>query len=657
MSAQFVVEESEERFAFRHALTREAVYAELLVRERKKLHGTIAETMERLYAPAETHVAELAYHFYEAGLWEKALFYTHRAGEKAQHLYSLWAAIEHFTRALDAAHHLGVLPSPATYRARGQAYELLGDFEHARSDYEQALNAAHTAQDAVVEWQSLLDLGALWAERDYTQTSAFFQRAYEHAQAMGQPAMLARSLNRVGNWHLNVEEPLEALRCHQEALAIFQQLNDQHGIAETLDLLGMASYLGGDLVQGTRYYEQAVALFHQLDDRVGLTSSLASLTLRGAVSISNTMVAGAAILAELLPDVEMALKIARDIGQRPGEAYALYQLGLCLSAQGEYRRALDALQQSLLIAEELEHRQWMIAAHWAMGALYLDLLSPLIAQHHLKQALRLSHEISSKHWINTAAGSLASALILRGELAQAEALLNTEFGRDAPAQTMGQRMAWCAYAELALARSDPELALQITDRLSASAANISEQRGIPRLSKLRGKALIALHRTAEAETALRSAKEMTMAQGARPLLWGICVTLGTLYQTQSREAEAEQVFSTARAIIEELAANIPDAHMQKQFFQAAGALLPHTHVTSSPRRAAKQAFGGLTEREREVATLIAKGKSNREIAEQLVVSYRTVETHVGAILSKLAFSSRAQIAVWAVEVGLVKQTR
>jgi DNA-binding CsgD family transcriptional regulator/tetratricopeptide (TPR) repeat protein len=656
MAAQFVVEESEERFAFRHALTREAVYAELLVRERKKLHGTIAETMEQLYASAyDAHLAELAYHFYEAGMWEKALLYTLRSGEKAQSLYSLWAAIEHFTRGLDAAHHLGVLPSPATYRARGQAYETLGDFEHAHSDYEQALDAARTTQDAVAEWQGLIDLGALWAERDYTHTSAFFQRAYEHARAMGQPPMLARSLNRVGNWHLNVEEPLEALRCHQEALAIFRQLNDPHGIAETLDLLGMASYLGGDLVQGTRYYEQAVTLFRQLDDRLGLTSSLASLALRGALSITNTMVSAATTLAELLPDVEMALKIAREIGQRSGEAYALYQLGLCLSAQGEYRRALDALQQSLLIAEELEHRQWMVAAHWATGALYLDLLSPLMAQHHLKQALRISHEIGSRHWINTTTGSLASACILQGELEQAESFLNAEFSDDAPVQTLGQRMAWCARAELALARGDPDLALQITGRLSTSAANISAQRGIPRLAKLRGEALVALHQATEAETALRSAQEMTTVQGARPWLWRICVTLGTLYQTQSREAEAEQAFSTARTAIEELAANIPDEHVQEHFLREAEALLPRTRAVSSPRRIAKRAFGGLTEREREVAVLIAQGKSNREIADQLVVSYRTVETHVGTILSKLAFSSRSQIAVWAVEIGLVKQ--
>ena len=46
MSAQLVVEESAEQFAFRHALTRQAIYTELLVRERKALHRTIAETME-----------------------------------------------------------------------------------------------------------------------------------------------------------------------------------------------------------------------------------------------------------------------------------------------------------------------------------------------------------------------------------------------------------------------------------------------------------------------------------------------------------------------------------------------------------------------------------------------------------------------------------
>jgi DNA-binding NarL/FixJ family response regulator len=76
----------------------------------------------------------------------------------------------------------------------------------------------------------------------------------------------------------------------------------------------------------------------------------------------------------------------------------------------------------------------------------------------------------------------------------------------------------------------------------------------------------------------------------------------------------------------------------------------------SPRRVARQSFGGLTEREREVAALVAQGKSNRVLAEELVVSERTIAKHVENILSKLGFSSRAQIAAWAVEKGLTKTT-
>jgi len=74
----------------------------------------------------------------------------------------------------------------------------------------------------------------------------------------------------------------------------------------------------------------------------------------------------------------------------------------------------------------------------------------------------------------------------------------------------------------------------------------------------------------------------------------------------------------------------------------------------SPRQAPKPDFGGLTQREREVTVLIARGKSNRAIAQQLVVSDRTVENHVANIMSKLNLNSRTQIAVWAVEKGLAK---
>jgi DNA-binding CsgD family transcriptional regulator len=70
------------------------------------------------------------------------------------------------------------------------------------------------------------------------------------------------------------------------------------------------------------------------------------------------------------------------------------------------------------------------------------------------------------------------------------------------------------------------------------------------------------------------------------------------------------------------------------------------------RAAAEELVGALTARQREVAGLIAEGLSNAEIAERLVVTTGTTGNHVEAILGRLGFKSRSQIAVWAAERGL-----
>jgi len=60
----------------------------------------------------------------------------------------------------------------------------------------------------------------------------------------------------------------------------------------------------------------------------------------------------------------------------------------------------------------------------------------------------------------------------------------------------------------------------------------------------------------------------------------------------------------------------------------------------------------LSPREREVVMLIAEGRTNREIAQHLVLSERTVDSHVRNVMAKLETSSRARIAAWAVQHGL-----
>jgi DNA-binding NarL/FixJ family response regulator len=72
---------------------------------------------------------------------------------------------------------------------------------------------------------------------------------------------------------------------------------------------------------------------------------------------------------------------------------------------------------------------------------------------------------------------------------------------------------------------------------------------------------------------------------------------------------------------------------------------PPTALTSRKPSFVKAPDDPLTSREREVATLVAKGYTNRRIAEELYLSERTVSTHVSRIFKKLKVRSREQVAV------------
>ena len=154
------------------------------------------------------------------------------------------------------------------------------------------------------------------------------------------------------------------------------------------------------------------------------------------------------------------------------------------------------------------------------------------------------------------------------------------------------------------------------------------------LQRVIGDLALATGRTDEAIRRYTDAIEMNARIGARPFL-----ALSRLGLAKALLARADPGdLRTARALIANAAAEFRRLDLPGPL-AAADALLARAD-------AAARAADPLSPREAEVASLIALAMSNRQIAEQLVLSERTVETHVRSILAKLGYSTRTEIATW-----------
>ena len=427
VSIQFVQEISSEQFVFRHALTQQSVYTELLARERRLLHRMLAEALEGLFTSSPTlqemYLEDLAYHSYEAGMWEQALVYIQEVGEKALALYAQQAAIEHFTRAVEVEHHLSTPSSPRLYLSRGQAYETLGEFERALSDYKHALESARIAQDRWMEWQSVIAIGFLWTGRDYEQAGDWFRQASELAEMLADPMLLARSLNRLGNWLVNIGRIQEGLDAHLEALRLFETQKNTRGMAETLDLLGVAYGFYGDTAHIMESLGRACELFRILGDHQSLSSSLASRALDSAPEKLIALYSTLRTRDEVVQDIQEAMRLARQTNFQAGQAFVEFVATQVLSSFGEFGQALAHAQEGLRIATAIEHQQWFSATYGALGQVYLLLLAPDPAISALNTGLAVARTLGSSFWSGYLTSLLAQAYILRKEFPRAKAAL------------------------------------------------------------------------------------------------------------------------------------------------------------------------------------------------------------------------------------------
>lgn len=653
IAAQLVVEESADHFAFRHALTREAIYTTLLLRERQGLHRSVAEAIERVHvgsqdASIDTHAGDLSFHNYTAGEWEKALHYSQQAGERARRLYSQREAIVYYSRALVAARHLNLAAETELLSARGNAYRILGDYRSAQDDFEQALKIAQEQQNGKAEWRSLTDLGTFWTGRNYQQTGEYFRQAEELARKLNEPKLIALSLNNMGNWFFVSGQSAQALKCHRQALEFFESEQDQRGMAQSRAQLGMANLHHGDQISAHEEYRHAIQLFRKLDDKPELIPAL--------IGACHTSYDETDFIPPQSPrqSLELALEalgLARQVGWASLEAFAEWDISLGLAQCGLLTDALAHANAMFRIATEIEDPQRTSGAYYALGFSYLLMLQADLAIQNLEAGLTVAKEFGSSWMIGNTTTELASAYLLNDQSFKARTLLDSvplpETGHHTRAE---RRMLW-AKGNLFLAENNPAEALRIAEHLLDSKQSSDATQPIPALLKLNGEALMALNQFEKAKQALEQAKEGAEQREALPLLWQIHRLLGTLYKKQKIIEKSEREFASAHRVLQDLATNIHEEQLRTGFLHSALETLPKEKKLTKHQSEAEK-FGGLTAREREVAQFLSQGKSNREIAERLFLSERTVENHVGNILTKLGFDSRAQVAVWAVEKGL-----
>jgi non-specific serine/threonine protein kinase len=383
-------------------------------------------------------------------------------------------------------------------------------------------------------------------------------------------------------------------------------------------------------IRGHRYRTEARRWLEQL------------LTARPADAADHSVIASvlywAATFSAELFDYTRAAQLyaaSRTVCERLGDqrqlAEALLGLGAMARLQGGYAQAQELLARSLEVVDELGDVLGRARVLRQLGALARDVGDGAQADAYGTESLAIFERLGEWHQAGHLLDQVAEAARDRGQFGRAaEAHQRALQLLEAAGCEEGVKSSLYHMARLALARGEPGNAFQLClDSLRREHA-MGMKRDVPTCLEL----LAAL---CAADEPARACRLLGAATALRE-------TMGTV-RAPADDALAERGLAAARM---GLSAEEWDTAWAAGRGLGLNAAVPYALATLPP----SSGSGPLTRREREVAALVGRGLSNREIAERLVLSVRTTEAHMTHVLGKLGLRSRAQLAVWAVEHGL-----
>jgi len=394
-------------------------------------------------------------------------------------------------------------------------------------------------------------------------------------------------------------------------------------LAQALHGAGMLAGAQADYPTCRSLLREALAAARQVDDAYTLANVLDSLARQ--LSFEGHY-------AESNQHLNESLAILRQLGDRQALARALSRFGFLKYLEGDHQTARATLEEGLAVAHE--------AGDPAMVAEILDKLGQMFhsdgdlegAVRSFQQAEPIWRELGQGIMLAMTLNNLGNTQTLRGELATARIQLAEALGLS---QRVGnrRRMAFTlsSVATLAVLDGDPARGLRLDAVSSAAVAEMGIQRVPPRVplrAHVLERARQALGGSASA-VALATGQAMTVAQAVEE-------TLAWLAEPRpSAPADTQS------------AHDAPPAPR-----------LMRPVLAATPTRASATTLigpGALSPRQLEVAALVARGLSNRQIANELVITEGTAANHVKGILANLGFDSRVQVALWAIEHGLAER--
>ncbi|MFQ5594383.1 MAG: tetratricopeptide repeat protein, partial [Anaerolineae bacterium] len=416
-------------YEFAHVLFQKTLYDGLQPKQRVLLHRRVGLALEELYGEnADEIAAQLAVHFSEGRLFDKALHYSLVAGRHAQRLYAAREAIAHYERAQrllervdgDREQQLAMFEGLGDMHAQIAEYDVaLGHYERARSllagrpdDASQRLAGLCRKTAMLYERKGEYDTAFEWLEQglstlagDATLETArirlagagvysrqgqhrlaleWCESALELARQGGGQAELAHGSYLLGTIHGHLGHSAEEIACAQRSLTLYEEMGDPVGQAQALNNLGVAFMESGDWAAAIRYYRRGIEMEEKLGDMHGVAKVTNNL---GIVLLWQGNL-DAAVLA-----YHESLDIWETIGFPIGAALARSNLGKAYIERGEWTKALDYLERSERLFQEIESDLFLPEVYRRLAVTHLELSQLDKARQLAERSVTLADEL------------------------------------------------------------------------------------------------------------------------------------------------------------------------------------------------------------------------------------------------------------------------